>query len=186
MPRSSPSWIPASCEARAHQRGLAALPAIHAEGFWGTGDHHGHGTKMAGVALYGDLASVSPDSSPLQAETRLESVVVTAPAGAPPVPARDAIRREVDAVEGERAIRVYCLAQTAAGEMEDGLPTSTSGVLDQLAYNDGTNTRLFCAAVGNVPHSDLEPYQVGYYADRNSQFGIQSPPRRSTRCRWGR
>jgi Subtilase family len=155
-----------------------ALPTSRqftAEGFWGTGDHHGHGTKMAGVALYGDLASVPMDSSPLQAETRLESVVVTAPEGAPPVPARDAIRRAVDAVEGERAVRVYCLAQTAAGEMEDGLPTSTSGVLDQLAYNDGTNTRLFCAAVGNVSHSDLEPYQVGYYADRNSQFGIQSP-----------
>lgn len=155
-----------------------ALPASRqftALKFWGTSDHHGHGTKMAGVILYGDLASVPNDRSPLQAVTRLESVVVTEPKGAPPVPARDALRRAVDTVEKERAIRVYCLAQTAAGELEDGLPTSTSSVLDQLAYNDGTSTRLFCAAVGNVPHTDQEPYQVGYYADRNSQFGIQSP-----------
>lgn len=155
-----------------------ALPAARqftAEGSWGTGDHHGHGTKMAGVTLYGDLGTLPDDRSTLQAETRLESVIVTAPAGAAPLPARDALRRAVEAVEGERAIRVYCLAQTAAGELEDGLPTSTSSVLDQLAYNDGNRTRLFCAAVGNVPHSEHEPYQVGYYADRNSQFSVQSP-----------
>lgn len=155
-----------------------ALPAsgqFTSEDFWGKGDHHGHGTKIAGVVLYGDLGSVPADRSPLQVETHLESVVVTAPQGAPPLPARDAIRRAVDAVEGKRATRVYCLAQTAAGELDDGLPTSTSGVLDQLAYGDGKRTRLICAAVGNVPHSAQEPYQVGYYADRNSQFGIQSP-----------
>ncbi|WP_264048928.1 S8 family peptidase [Methylobacterium flocculans] len=155
-----------------------ALPVSRqftAEPFWGTNDHHGHGTKMAGVVLYGDLAAVPTDGRPLRMATRLESVIVTGPKGAPPVPARDAIRRAVEAVEEERAIRVYCLAQTASGEMEDGLPTSTSSVLDQLAYGDGERTRLFCAAVGNVPHTDNEPYQAAYYADRNAQFGIQSP-----------
>lgn len=146
-----------------------------AEPHWGTGDHHGHGTKMAGIALHGDLSAVARDGGDLPVASRLESVIVTAPANAPPVPARDALRRAVEAVEGERATRVYCLAQTAAGEAEDGLPTSTSSVLDQLAYGDGERTRLFCAAIGNVPHSDDEPYQVGYYAERNAQFGIQSP-----------
>jgi Subtilase family len=146
-----------------------------AEPFWGVEDHHGHGTQMAGIVLYGDLAALPKDKSPIDVAPRLESVIVTAPANAPPVPARDAIRRAVEAVEDEPATRVYCLAQTAAGEATDGLPTSTSGVLDLLAYGDGEATRLFCVAVGNVPHSDAEPYQVGYYADRNSQFGIQAP-----------
>lgn len=155
-----------------------ALPASRqftAKAAWGTDDHHGHGTKMAGVVLYGDLSSILADGGPHHMATRLESVIVTGPKGAPPVPARDAIRRAVEAVERERAIRVYCLAQTASGELEDGLPTSTSGVLDQLAYNDGETTRLFCAAVGNVPHTDNEPYQAAYYTERNAQFGIQSP-----------
>ncbi|QEE39842.1 MULTISPECIES: S8 family peptidase [unclassified Methylobacterium] len=155
-----------------------ALPASHqytAEPFWGTGDHDGHGTNMAGVVLYGDLASLAVGGPPIRLTTRLESVIVTAPEDAPPVPARDAIRRAVEEVEVERAIRVYCLAQTASGELEDGLPTSTSGVLDQLAYGDGIGTRLFCAAVGNVPHTKDEPYQAAYYAERNAQFGIQSP-----------
>ncbi|WP_408902609.1 S8 family peptidase [Methylobacterium radiotolerans] len=159
---------------------VGALPATRSfavEPWWPTDDHHGHGTKMAGVTLYGDLAAVPQDDSPVQVETRLESVVVTAPPRMPRLPARDAIRRAVDAVEGGAVnpLRVYCLAQTAVGEAEDGLPTSTSGVLDQLAYGDGERTRLFCAAVGNVPHSSEEPYQLGYYADRNAQFGIQSP-----------
>jgi Subtilase family len=146
-----------------------------AEPFWGVEDHHGHGTQMAGIVLYGDLATVPKDRSPVDVVPRLESVVVTAPANAPPVPARDAIKRAVEAVEDEPATRVFCLAQTAAGEATDGLPTSTSSVLDLLAYGDGNATRLFCVAVGNVPHSDAEPYQVGYYADRNTQFGIQAP-----------
>lgn len=156
---------------------LPASRMFAAEPYWESGDHHGHGTKMAGVALYGDLAAVPRNNGPIPLATRLESVVVTAPANMPRLPARDAVRRAVDAVEGADgdANRVYCLAQTAVGETEDGLPSSTSGVLDQLAYGDGERTRLFCAAVGNVPHSQEEPYQLAYYADRNARFGIQSP-----------
>lgn len=142
---------------------------------WGVEDHHGHGTQMAGIVLFGDLAMAARAVGQIDLPHRLESVVVTAPPNAPPVPARDAVRRAVEAVEATPATRVYCVAQTAPGEPADGSPTSTSGVFDQLAFGDGGATRLFCVAVGNVPHSDLEPYQVGYYADRNAQFGIEAP-----------
>jgi hypothetical protein len=142
---------------------------------WGASDSRGHGTKMAGIAQFGDLQDVTSSSAPLILETALESVVVASPTPPGDIPARDALGRAVALVEKEPHRRVFCLAQTAQGETEDGRPTSTSAVLDQLAYGDGEQTRLFCAAVGNVPHSPLEPYQVADYVDRNDRFGIQSP-----------
>lgn len=155
-----------------------ALPSTRcyaADDRWDAADKNGHGTKMAGIAQFGDLALLAQDGSPIPVETRLESVVVTAPAGAPPLPARDAIQRAVTAVESVKGPRVFCLAQTAEGEGEDGRPTSSSSVLDKLAFGDGRNTRLFIAAVGNAPHSEDQPYQVADYATWNADFGVQAP-----------
>lgn len=142
---------------------------------WGVSDSRGHGTKMAGIAQFGDLQDITSSSAPLILETALESVVVASPTPPGDIPARDALGRAVALVEKEPHRRVFCLAQTAQGETEDGRPTSTSAVLDQLAYGNGEETRLFCAAVGNVPHSPAEPYQIADYVNRNDRFGIQSP-----------
>lgn len=154
---------------------LAATDCKTVEPPWGAEDHSGHGTKMAGLALYGDLEEAIAKRGPIVLEANLESVVVTSPTQPATVPARDALQRAVDIVEKKSARRVYCLAQTAVGEAEDGRPTSTSAVLDKLAYNDGNATRLFCAAVGNAPHSRSRPYQYADYKTRNVRFGIQSP-----------
>ncbi|UGV26933.1 S8 family peptidase [Rhodopseudomonas boonkerdii] len=141
---------------------------------WGTNDRSGHGTRMAGVAQFGDLEGLTA-SSLIALSTALESVVVAAPTPTGDVPARDALMSAVALVEREPHRRVFCLAQTAQGEEENGRPTSTSAVLDQLAYGDGDNTRLFCAAVGNAPHSLEEPYQIAEYEDRNENHAIQAP-----------
>ncbi|TCU32891.1 S8 family peptidase [Rhizobium azibense] len=141
---------------------------------WAISDHDGHGTKMAGVALFGDLSNLQPRAT-TQLLTSLESVVVAAPIGGIDVPARDAIQKAVELVESQDAARVFCLAQTAPGEPEDGRPSSTSAALDQLAYSDGKKGRLFCVAVGNVDHSEDEPYQVADYIERNRRHGVQSP-----------
>ncbi|ANP85590.1 hypothetical protein BA011_07490 [Rhizobium leguminosarum] len=142
---------------------------------WAIADHDGHGTKMAGVALFGDLSEVASGQGSIRLTTALESVVVTAPEGGIDIPARDAIQRAVELVEEESSERVFCLAQTAHDEPQDGRPSSTSAALDQLAYGGGKQPRLFCVAVGNVSHSEDEPYQVADYADRNRRFGVQSP-----------
>ena len=163
---------------RAHPLLRVALPSTRchaADDHWVADDHQGHGTKMAGIVQFGDLAHVEMDDSSISVATRLESVVVTAPDGAPPLPARDAIQRAVSIVETVKGPRVYCLAQTAEGEGEDGRPTSSSAVLDKLAFGDGKDTRLFVAAVGNAPHSPSEPYQLADYVLWNAEFGIQAP-----------
>lgn len=143
---------------------------------WDPYDPDGHGSKMAGVALYGDLESVAPGTGPIPLEIRLESIAVFNPGSVVRIPARDAIfRGVVRAEQDETHPRVYCLAATAVGEPEDGRPTSTSGTMDALAFNDGIDTRLFCVAVGNVHVSATEPYQVSTYSGLNGDHGIQSP-----------
>lgn len=163
---------------RAHtllERSLPADKCYTVEPAWGTTDRQGHGTKMAGLALYGDLSDVAQSTLPVALQASLESVVVTAPQAPGDIPARDAMQRAVEIVEKEPHPRIFCLAQTAQGEADDGRPTSTSAVLDKLAYGDGVSTRLFCAAVGNVRRTATEPYLVADYADRNAAYGIESP-----------
>tara|TARA_R110002049_G_scaffold77947_1_gene199023 strand:- start:846 stop:3260 length:2415 start_codon:yes stop_codon:yes gene_type:complete len=143
---------------------------------WDRFDSDGHGSKMAGIALYGDLGEVAAVAGPIALETGLESIAVFNPQSSIRIPARDAIFRGVTEAEKEIAHpRVYCLAATAVGEPEDGRPTSTSSTLDGLAFNNGTQTRLFCVAVGNVETTAAAPYQTQSYLTMNGEHGIQSP-----------
>ncbi|MGN7161933.1 S8 family peptidase [Sphingomonas sp. SAFR-052] len=143
---------------------------------WDRLDFDGHGTKMAGVALFGDLADVAGGAVEVRLEAALESVVVTAPPGNAALPARNAIERAVSIVEdAEKAGRVFCLAATAPGEATDGRPSSTSSTLDKLAFGNARDTRLFCAAVGNVSTDGRRPYLAADYATLNEDHGIQSP-----------
>lgn len=157
------------------QSSLAAVNCHSVVPAWGTGDHDGHGTKMAGIVQFLDIATIQV-TQPIQFYADLESVVVTAPAGAAPVPARWAIEQAVKLVENSAMTsRVFCLAQTAAGEANTGRGTATSAAVDKLAYGDGKAARLFCVAAGNVPVNPAEPYQIAEYDDRNGRFGIESP-----------
>lgn len=142
---------------------------------WDANDHDGHGTKMAGVVLYGDLEEIVDNPNPVHLTTEIESVVVTAPSGMPAVPAHVALREAVDIAEQEPHARVYCLAATAPGDYDDGRQTSTSAAVDKLAWNDGDDTRLFCVAAGNVRTSAFEPYQVSSYEARNEDHRLESP-----------
>ena len=143
---------------------------------WDPYDDDGHGSKMAGVALYGDLGTIASGTSLLALEIGLESIAVFNPGSAVRIPARDAIARGVTRAEqDEKHARVYCLAANAVGEPEDGRPGATSGTLDALAFNNGIKTRLFCVAVGNVATAPDQPYQLSSYANLNKDHGIQSP-----------
>jgi hypothetical protein len=157
----------------------ASLPesrCYSADRAWDRFDSDGHGTKMAGIALFGDLDDALAGQDAILPAIALESVAISAPESAARLPARDALQRAVQIVEQKSLRRrVFCLAATARGEAEDGRPTSTSSALDKLAFNDGENTRLFCSAVGNVFMSPFEPYQVSQYSGHNEDHGVQSP-----------
>lgn len=163
----------------AHPLLAPALPVARCRavlGAWDPFDPDGHGSRMAGVALYGDLSDVATSTGTVALETGLESIAVFNPRSTVRLPARDAIFRGVTEAEANLAHpRVYCLSANAIGEPEDGRPTSTSSVMDGLAFNNGVQTRLFCVAVGNVHTTAAEPYQTASYLTLNGEHGIQSP-----------
>lgn len=143
---------------------------------WEVGDHKGHGTEMAGLALYGDVGAALLTSDPVGLRHRLESVKVLPPPPRtnPPdlygaVTATAASLVEIQQPDRER---VFCLAVTAEDRPADepasvyGQPTSWSAAVDALACGrsidvspdglvylderDDAARRLFLISAGNI------------------------------------
>ncbi|MFM7256559.1 MAG: S8 family peptidase [Betaproteobacteria bacterium] len=143
---------------------------------WGTHDHHGHGTEMAGLALYGDLVPVLASAENVVLRHRLESVKILPPNGQPENPpdlygavtAEAASRAEIQAPERRRT---FSMSIAATDERDRGQPTSWSAAVDALAagrsfdpstqgldyLDDGDDPlqRLFVLSAGNVNSSAL-------------------------------
>jgi hypothetical protein len=118
-------------------------------------DESGHGTELAGVALFGDLVPVLVAQGPVALTARLESVKLLREAGdneAEPYGAltSEAVAR-VELAAPERP-RLFSLAVTATDTRDRGRPSSWSGALDALAFDsamDGTRPRLIIVSSGN-------------------------------------
>lgn len=146
---------------------------------WNVLDHHGHGTEMAGLALYGDLGQAVLANGDLRLRHRLESVKFLPPSGANPpelwgaVTATAASLVELQAPMRRRTFSIATTAQIAElPESEprqrlQGQPTAWSAAIDALAAGlsiDVTDDglvflneaeqdeihRLFLLAAGNV------------------------------------
>lgn len=156
---------------------ILASSDLHAvDTAWGTNDHKGHGTRMAGVAGYGDLHEKLASRSPVSVEHRLESVKILPP---PPNANPRELWGEVTAqgialaeIQSPNRQRVTCLAVTSEETRAEGKPTSWSAAIDQLAagVNDGTN-RLILVSGGNV--SDSADWLN--YPDSNRTSSIHDP-----------
>lgn len=122
---------------------------------WEIHDHGGHGTLMAGTAVYGDLLEVLNSTAPVLVSHRLESAKILPP---PPdrnpkelwgyVTAQGLLRAEIQAPDRKR---VACLAVTSTDSRDRGRPSSWSALIDELAsgYADDIH-RLFVVSAGNV------------------------------------
>ncbi len=127
---------------------------------WRVDDHDGHGTGMAGLALYGDLTEVMAKAQPIELPARLESVKILPPPPQDNDPdlygklTNEAVYRvEVDRPNRNR---VQLMAVTATDGREQGRPSSWSAAVDQLAYGgEGEPQRLWILAAGN---SDKEAW----------------------------
>lgn len=149
-------------------------------------DDNGHGTRMAGLALYGDLAEAMDAAGPLPLRHRLESLKLLPPPGFPDnepalYGAITAAGVSTVEVEGPERLRAYSMAVTAVtpGPSPDehaglvlGQPTSWSASLDALAAGRGvveSDTglallsdadpeahRLFVVSAGNVTTFDRD------------------------------
>ncbi|WP_198537039.1 MULTISPECIES: S8 family peptidase [unclassified Streptomyces] len=148
------------------------------EQHWGVHDHHGHGTEMAGLALFGDIGQALVSGGQIRLSHRLESVKIL-----PPPPKRNdpelygaVIARAADRVEIQSAERrrVFSMAVTAPSGLtlgengpRYGQPTSWSASLDALSFgntididmdgnpsfireDENPTQRLFVVSAGNV------------------------------------
>jgi hypothetical protein len=145
---------------------------------WGLGDHHGHGTEMAGLALFGDFGEAISSANPVRLRHRLESVKLLPPPPRtnPPelygaVTATAASVVEIQAPARARVFSIACSVAPAGFTVPDrplvlGQPTSWSAAIDALAAGrsidvtpaglvvldeaDEVAPRLFLLSAGNV------------------------------------
>lgn len=127
-----------------------------AEPAWGVEDLVGHGTQLAGLSLFGDLAVALQNMTPIQITHRLESAKVIPDAGHNPHHLLGAMTRAginaAEAVADRR--RTFAMASTTADDTpHDGAPTSWSSEIDQLtvgASGISNAPRLFLISAGNT------------------------------------
>lgn len=163
---------------------LAADDCYAVDEAWKTDDHDGHGTEMAGIALYGDLTYPVGDHRSLTLTHRLESVKLLPPKGFPPnEPAslgyitQSAISQPE--IEKPHRLRVFSMPVTNEG-LSGAWPTTWSAALDRaaagLTQDDDASgppsapPRLILTSAGNVPDS-ATPEEAGDL----SRFPIEDP-----------
>lgn len=142
---------------------------------WSAADLSGHGTEMAGLALYGCLTELFQSSESIQISHCLESVKILPDGGSNPpelwgnLTIQAAARIEI--VAPERSQRVFSLTVTAEGR-DDGAPSSWSAAIDQLcaAVDEERVGRLVIVSAGNLPLDVRHEYP-----DRNYVEGIEDP-----------
>ena len=134
---------------------------------WGGDDHEGgpgHGTGMAGLALYGDLVAPIADQAERVLRHRIESVKILPPNGFPPNdphsygPITQGAMARAE-IENPDRPRVFCMAIT--NENRSGAEASAwSAAIDQVAAGTELDDpeipspkRLIVLAAGNVPDS---------------------------------
>jgi hypothetical protein len=129
---------------------------------WGTHDHLGHGTEMAGIALYGDLLSAATSQAPVAIRHCLESVKLLPPTGTNDPKLYGALtieavaHAETAAPERNRAV---CLTVTEPSYNRRGLPTSWSAAIDKLSSGaDDGERRLVVISAGNTEFATRHLY----------------------------
>jgi hypothetical protein len=139
-------------------------------------DVDGHGTEMAGLALYGCLSEVLNAADKIELGHRLESVKIYSKRRANQPDLYGEITSQAMskiAIVANRAQRVFCLTVTSKDGRDEGFPSSWSAALDGLcAGNEEPNApkRLVCVSAGNV-----ELHRRREYPDTNVYDPIKDP-----------
>jgi hypothetical protein len=126
---------------------------------WTTADEHGHGTEMAGVAIYGDIVTQLVSDGPVHLACRLESVKIIREGGENDTTVYGAVIQEgvnrVEVTSPDRT-RVFSLAVTATDSRDRGRPSSWSSTVDSLASDwggEGERRRLIVVSAGNCQNA---------------------------------
>lgn len=135
--------------------------------------HEGsHGTGMAGLIEYGDLANYQMGTAPLEIKHALASIKLLSDVHAS-VPALYGLltQKAIEVSEGLGA-QITCMAVTENDERNNGTPTSWSAAIDNALYNHGKCNRLMLISAGNT---DLNTLDYENYLDSLANSSMQSP-----------
>jgi len=144
---------------------------------WGVHDNNtcGHGTKMAGLALYSDLSEALQTLPTIQLSHRLESVKILPPIGKNDPELYGAITEQaisLPEIQAPNRPRLFCMAVTNTDiSPNTGSPSSWSAAIDQLCFGDGEFRRLIIISGGNI-REDIHPVD---YLDINDVSSIENP-----------
>ncbi len=149
----------------------------HKEG-WGTEDHDGHGTNMAGLVAYGNLQYHLEHSDVVEINHKLESVKILPPDGDNDPKEWGAITQQaISRVEIQSAdiTHIGCMAITAPEDIDQeklGRPSSWSAAIDAMTagYPDDPQ-RLFIVSAGNI--RDEQDFRA--YPDSNQTKSVENP-----------
>lgn len=143
---------------------------------WGVEDHDGHGTGMAGVALYNDLKEALESPGRIEINHKIESVKILPPSGGNnPELYGELTKRAVllSEIANTNVDRSICMAVTADPSLKDGRPSSWSGAVDSITSGaDGDDKQLMLISVGNVCPQE---FQRVAYPDANLIHTVEDP-----------
>ncbi len=146
---------------------------------WGSGDHDGHGTEMAGIVLYNNLSDLFQSKSKVEISHKLESVKILPPNGQNEQELYGAITEQsvyLAEITNPNLKRVICMAVTSDdSSYGDGRPSSWSGAIDSItssANDKKSSKRLFFISAGNV---DLDAFKNTEYPNANKLFPVGDP-----------
>jgi hypothetical protein len=145
---------------------------------WSKQDTHrqGHGTPMAGLALYGDLSDILGSRDQVSIKHHLESIKLIE-RGSPHDPelygavTQEAIARAE--VINPTFKRLACMAVTVEDATHKGRPSSWSSAIDQRLFGnveDPNSNTLFFISSGNLPLDERINYPLA-----NSDASIHDP-----------
>ena len=144
----------------------------------GSADRIGHGTCMCGTTLYGDLRNCIANNNPITIDNHVASIKL--------FPYKSPNRKDAWGYLTRQAVAVsdimfprknicYCMAITAE-DCEKGKPSSWSGSIDSITYNEGNDRKLFIISAGNIRYiNDQDKEIVEQYPYGNGLRPIQDP-----------
>lgn len=138
---------------------------------WATDDTNGHGTQLAGLVMYGDLAHALESNHALEISHGLESVKVLRHTGDNQGEVFGSLTGAAVMLPEEAnndRTRVFAMAITARDGRDRGRPSSWSAAVDRLACdydNQGEKPRLFVIAAGNSNNDSWGDYPASLSTD---------------------
>jgi hypothetical protein len=154
---------------------LDEVNRLTVEPSWGVNDSMGHGTSMAGVAMYGNLNAILENNQAIEIHHQIESVKILHPdypneQNKFPLITLDAVNRAI--INNPNNKRIFCMAVTTDFQVDFGKPSAYSSVLDSIIFGeDNDDKKLFIVSAGNVRGEE----NWKNYPESNLNLSVQSP-----------